>query len=76
MNLRRPIQDTSQMLVAVALGLIGYIIAGYVGYNNTSSSITNRLTALEIHQSDNAERMQRVENKIDRLFEAMTGRKP
>ena len=64
------------MLVAIALGLIGYMIAGYVGYNNTSSSITNRLTALEIHQADNAARMERVENKIDQMFYAVTGRKP
>jgi len=47
-----------------------------MAYTHEDKAMNSRVTALEVHQADDSNRLERVENKIDRMFEAVTGRKP
>jgi hypothetical protein len=69
-------QDNRGWVIAVILAIFGYVATGFMAYTHEDKAMNSRVTALEVHQADDSNRLERVENKIDRMFEAVTGRKP
>jgi hypothetical protein len=68
-------QDNRAWVVAVVIAILGYVATGFMAYNHEDKSVNSRLTALEVHQADDSSRLERVENKIDRMLEALTGKR-
>jgi hypothetical protein len=59
-------------LIAVMMGLLGWIVSGYVGYTNNDKIVAARITALETHREDDSARLQRLEAKLDTLLTILT----
>lgn len=55
-------------LIAAGLTALG-------GYLHNDKDLTARVQALEAHQSDGAARLDRIENKVDKLLEWALGSK-
>lgn len=60
----------------VAMALVGWAISGFVGYSSTDKETAARITALEAHRLDDAQRLERIEHKVDVLYEKATGAWP
>jgi hypothetical protein len=62
--------------VTILLALGGLLISGLVGYSSDANAMTQRIRALEVQQENDKYRLERIEIKLDRLYEYTTGRKP
>lgn len=60
--------------ILLALGSLG--ITGYNAYMHNDKELTSRVTAVEVQQKNDGGRLERMEDKLDRVVEAVTGRKP
>ena len=60
----------------LALALAGLSILGtlYIEYTHTDRDNAVRISALEAHQGDTGQRLDRMENKLDRLVEWALGK--
>ena len=56
-------------LVPILLSLISMLGSSMVVYTNNDKTISNRLTTVETQQSSDSQRLERMENKLDRLIE-------
>ena len=61
----------SRWLLPLAIAFSGWGISGLVGYFHQDTATAQRLTAVEVHQSDTSDRLNRIENKVDRLLLAV-----
>lgn len=59
----------ASLLVALAVA----IFSGLGGFAHNDSDLKQRLTAVETKQEENKSRMERMENKLDRLIELVGG---
>ena len=59
---------TFQLLIPIAIALISLIISGYVGYSNDTKAIAVRVKGIEVQQQNDGSRLERIENKLDRLL--------
>lgn len=58
---------------AIIIAVISMIIASYNGYVLNDKSIEHRLTAVEKQQENDQPRLQRIEEKMDKLLFLTTG---
>ena len=58
-------------LLPLAIALSGWGFSGLVGYFHQDTATAQRLTAVETHQADTSDRLNRIENKVDRLLLAV-----
>lgn len=58
------------LVITVVLAVLGWIFAGMGDYRR----IDNRVTTLETHRTNDTQRLERLENKIDRILEQMSAR--
>lgn len=75
-----PLPDGRSWIVPVVLLVATWGVSSLVGFFHTDASVTNRITAVETQQKADSEhekqRLDRIEDKLDRLFYEVTGRKP
>lgn len=67
-----PRSDTRSNWVAVAaflLSLLAFLINGMRSYGDDSSALKQRISVVETQQQNANQRMERMENKIDRILE-------
>ena len=62
--------------VALGLGLLGFALSGVLGYFHEDVTVGTSLATIQAHQKDTAERVDRIENKLDRLILMETGAQP
>lgn len=60
-------------LALAGLSMLGTL---YASYTHTDKDNAQRLTALESHRSDDSSRLDRIEDKLDKLVYYLTGSKP
>lgn len=56
-------------VAALAFAIFASLMSAMRTYGSDDKATSNRITALEIHQGEADKRMERIENKIDRLLE-------
>lgn len=56
-------------LVPIVLSIISMLGSSLVVYTNNDKAISNRLTTVETQQDADSARLERMENKLDRLIE-------
>lgn len=56
-------------IAALAFAIFASLMSALRTYGSDDKATSNRITALEIHQGEADKRMERIENKIDRLLE-------
>ncbi len=64
------------LYVTLIIAMTSLLISGLTGYSSDSSLVLQRITAVEVQQRNDKERLERVENTLSRLFEFTTGKKP
>lgn len=64
------------LLVTILMALTSLIVSGFVAYSSETSGIKERVRAIEVHQGHDQDRLERMESKIDTIYEYMTGVKP
>ena len=62
------------VMVAIVLALLSLAVAAYGGYARNDKGIAERLTGVEVQQRNDAERVQRIEAKLDRLMDWALGK--
>lgn len=67
---------TIQMALTIALAILSLAMSTYAAYSHNDKAIEHRLTVVETQQQVDAGRLERMENKIDRLVEWALGKKP
>lgn len=58
-------------VLPIALALLSLAVSGWANYNRTDKELTNRVTAVEVQQKNDGQRLERIENKLDRVLEAV-----
>lgn len=62
--------------VALGLGLLGFALSGVLGYFHEDMTVGTTLATIQAHQADTAQRVDRIENKLDHFIELQTGARP
>jgi hypothetical protein len=57
------------LIITIAIALLGWAFGGYGTYAADARDMTNRLSVVETHQGDADKRLERLEQKIDRILE-------
>lgn len=60
-----------EWFIPIALALVSLLVSGWVSYNNTDRITASRIAVVETQQHNNERRLERIENKVDRLLDAM-----
>jgi hypothetical protein len=55
----------------IALAAFSMVVSGYVGYTSNDKEIVQRVSKIEARDEERGPRLERIENKIDRLTEAV-----
>lgn len=75
-----PIPDGRAWILPFILLLCGWATSAFVGYYHNDVSVSSRITAVETQQRidslNEKDRLDRIEDKLDRLFLVITGTKP
>lgn len=56
-----------QWIIPILIATISLVIASYSSYAKNDKDTTGRVIAVEVQQKNDADRLQRIENKVDRL---------
>jgi len=56
------------VLTLVIAGL-SVLLSAYVAYSNNDKAITSRVVVIETQQKNDEQRLERIENKVDRILE-------
>jgi len=56
-------------LSSLVLALMSLAFSAYAGYNNNDKVTAGKVSAMENQQKNDGQRLDRIENKIDRLLE-------
>lgn len=59
-------------LLPVLLALFSLGISGFLGYNNTDKEMSLKIKGIEVQQTNDDERLGRIEMKLDRLDDKAT----
>jgi hypothetical protein len=57
----------SSYFLPIAIALVSLAVSAYAGYSVNDKSIAQRITAVEVQQSNDKDRLVRIENKLDEL---------
>lgn len=75
-----PIPDGRSWIIPCILVVLGWGASTFWGYHVNDVDVMSRVTAVETQQRidsvNQKERLNRIEDKIDRLFVELTGRRP
>lgn len=55
-------------LAAIILALLSFVVTAYASYAHNDKELTSRIAVLETHRTDDKERLDRIETKIDSLL--------
>jgi hypothetical protein len=67
----------SHWLAPVILAaLLSLAVSAFAGYFHNDKELAQRITAVEVQQKNDTKAIDRVESKLDKLYEYLTGRKP
>ena len=72
----QPPEVRTDWRLMIVMALASYVIYGFVGYSGESREVIARITALEAHRTDDAERLQRLEAKVDTILTVVTAHPP
>lgn len=74
------VDNRAAWVVPAILVLLGWCAQIFMGYHSADLDLNNRVTAVETQQradsSNEKDRLNRIEDKLDRLFYEVTGKKP
>lgn len=56
-------------IVPVLLALMALAVSAYAGYSSTDKEMASRISVVETQQKNDGQRLERIEDKIDRLLE-------
>lgn len=60
-------------VLPIAMFLLSLLVSGFISYNHEDKTMSNRVTAIETKQNtqdtNTNDRLNRMENKLDRLLE-------
>lgn len=56
-------------IVPVVLALASFAISAFAAYSGNDKVLTSRVTAVETQQLNDTRRLERIEDKVDRLLE-------
>lgn len=62
------LRKSPEALTAIIIALLSLILSAYSGYNHNDKEMTSRIAVLETHRTDDKERLDRIETKIDSLL--------
>lgn len=65
----RPDEPSSDPSISVRWSIVAQVVGYVLGLFTVYNLMTSRLTALETQRALDSQRMERMENKIDRLLE-------
>jgi hypothetical protein len=63
-------------LIPVVLALLSLAASAFANYNDNDKNLTSRIAVVENQQKNDTQRLERIETKLDRFYEYMTGSKP
>lgn len=58
-------------LTTLMLALLGWLVAGLRTYGADTAGLSNRVTVIETKQIETDKRMERIDNKLDRILERL-----
>jgi len=60
-------------IVPVAIAGASLFVSAYVGYTSTDKDSAVRITAIEVQQKNDTNRLERIESKLDKTVETLIG---
>lgn len=64
-----------EVLSAILIALLSLVLSAYSGYSHNDKQIEHRLSVVETQQQNDGPRLERMENKLDKLVEWALGHK-
>lgn len=61
--------DVAKWILSILLSAISLLGTGFIAYSQNDKSISNRISVVETQRAEDAKRLERIENKVDRLLE-------
>lgn len=62
-------RDWAPILVPVGIALLSLVISAWTGYTSSDKELNRRITTVETQQKNDGSRLERIENKVDRILE-------
>jgi CHASE1-domain containing sensor protein len=62
-------RDWVPVLIPIMLALLSLVITGFISYNRTDKQVEHRVTVIETKQDYNDIRLERIENKVDKILD-------
>jgi hypothetical protein len=62
-------QDWIGPVVAIVVALVSLALSGYASYSHNDKDLTGRIIAVETQQKNDDSRLERIEQKVDRLLD-------
>lgn len=56
-------------IAGLLLSLFSLAMSAYASYNRTDKSVEHRVTVVETRQETDGQRLERIENKVDRILD-------
>jgi hypothetical protein len=64
------------LLVSITIALLSLLVSSLTAYHNDQTAIVERVRGLEVQSTNDTERMNRIERKIDDMYVIIVGRNP
>ena len=62
-------QGKGQLAIYVLIAVLSWLGSGFTSYFTTNSTMNSRVSVLEVQEKDIHERLERIENKLDRMID-------
>jgi len=59
----------STWVLPIVLALVSLVVSAYTSYNSNDKAIAQRISVVETKQANDAERVNRIENKLDQILQ-------
>lgn len=67
---------TKELIATIVIAVLSLALSAFASYTTNDKETNSRVVKIETRQEDDAHRLDRIENKLDRIFEVLTGHKP
>lgn len=68
-------KNAAQIVVAIALALLSLVVSAYSGYTHDDKKTGERITAVETQQLNDGRRLERIEDKVDKVLDVVATRR-
>jgi hypothetical protein len=66
----------TEWLLPLVIAGVSLAVSSWASYTSNDKELTSRVTAIETQQKNDLKSIDRIETKLDKLYEYLTGRKP